>query len=136
MGAAAGGAGMTETLNLLEQGDYPPCVGRILAERDSLAVCSDLVEGNSGCPARSQQGEGEGLISRLEYEGKVYGVVAVYVARDFVPDYEEQDLFRELAGDIAYALASMEKEAVRLKAQEDLERSEEKLRLMFESMAE
>ena len=120
----------------LKQSNYPPCIERILAHEDSLAVCDDINSNDADCLPRSVLSKGRGLISRLEYEGRVYGVVSVYVSSDYLIDPEELSLFRELAGDIAFALYNIEKEEQRLKGQEDLRKSEEKLRLMFKSITE
>lgn len=124
----AGGEEMQAFYEQLEQGNYPLCIDRILAHKDSLAVCDEIVENWLDCLPRGYYSDGRGLISRLEYEGKVYGIVSVYVPSDYALDPEEQDLFRELAGDIAYALASIEKEEQRKQAEEELRKSEEKYR--------
>jgi len=109
----------------LEQGNYPPCVDIILAHKESLAVCGDIVENGLEClPKRSYSG-GHALISRLEYEDKVYGTVGIYVQSDYMPDPEEQSLFRELAGDIAFALYNIDREEI-------LKQSEERFRIVFE----
>jgi two-component system, NtrC family, sensor kinase len=127
--AAANAEGMQAFLQQLEQDNHPPCIDRILASEESLAVCSDIVEEGKDCLSRSLYGTGTGLISRLEYEDKVYGVMSVYVPSDYALDPEEQSLFRELAGDIAYALSSMEKEEIR-------EQAERVYRALFESSAD
>jgi len=134
--AVAGDEQLQDFRKQLKQSNYPPCIDHILLHKDSLAICSEVVEERQDCLLGNYYTGGQGLISRLEYEGKVYGVVSVYVSTDFILDHEELDLFRELAGDIAYALASIEREASRLQGQEDLRRSEEKLRLMFEALTE
>jgi PAS domain S-box-containing protein len=108
----------------LEQGNYPPCVDIILAHKESLAVCGDIVENGLEClPKRSYSG-GHALISRLEYEDKVYGTVGIYVQSDYIPDPEEQSLFRELAGDIAFALYNIDREEI-------LKQSEERFSKVF-----
>ncbi len=118
----------------LEQGDYPPCVEKILAYKDSLAVCSDIFTEGPPCLPENLYGMGQGLISRLEYGGKLYGVISVYVPSDYTSDPEEQVLFRELAGDIAYALYNIEREEVSKQAEEALRRSEERYRDLIENL--
>ncbi len=109
--AMAGGEDVKAAyLNQLKQGDYPPCITQILKQKEPFAVCDDIVEGGMGCLPRGIYSEGKGLISRLEYEGTIYGVLSVYVPSNIAYDEEEQSLFRELAGDISYALAFIEKQ--------------------------
>ncbi len=131
--AVAGSERMPDFHKQLEQSDYPPCVERILAQRDSFAVCSDIVEAGLDCLPRSIQRKGVGLISRLDYNEKTYGVVSVYVAPEFVLDPEEQDFFRELAGDITFALANIEMEQERERAEEALRESEERFRTILDN---
>jgi len=64
---------------------------------------------------------------RLEYGGKVYGISSVSVPAEFVADEEEQKLFHEVAGDIAFALHNMELEEERKRAEEMLRESKERL---------
>jgi PAS domain S-box-containing protein len=116
----------------LEQGNYPPCIDRILAHKDSFAVCGDIVKSGQRCLHRDYHGEGSGLISRLEYEGKVYGVISAYIQSDYASDPEGQSLFRELAGDIAFALHNIEEEEKHEQAEKALRESEEKYRNLVE----
>ena len=62
---------------------------------------------------------------RLEHGKKVYGLLSVSVPAEFVADEEEQALFKEVAGDIAFALHSIEQEKERKRAEEALRASEE-----------
>jgi len=45
---------------------------------------------------------------RLAYQDRLYGVLAVSIPGKFVTDEEEQDLFREVAGDVSFALHDIE----------------------------
>ncbi len=134
--AVAGGEETQAFYQQLKQGDYPPCIDRILAQKDSLAVCGDIVENGLDCLPRSLYSGGNGLISRLEYRGKVYGIISTYIQSDYSLDPEEQSLFRELASDIAFGLYDIEKEEERKQAEETIRESEEKYRTLFESSAE
>ncbi len=131
--AVAGGKEMQAFSRQLEQGNYPPCVDRMLAHKDSLAVCGDITENGLDCLPKSYYGGGSGLISRLEDGGNVYGIVSVHVPLDYVLDPEEQSLFKELAGDIAFALTNIEKEEQRKRAEEALRESEERYHDLFDN---
>jgi len=120
--AVAGGKETQAFYKQLKLGNYPPCVDKILAQKDSFAVCGDIVENGLDCLLWNTYRESRGLISRLEYEGKVYGIISTYIQSDYVLDPEEQSLFRELAGDIAYALYRIEGEEKQKQAEEEIER--------------
>ncbi len=45
---------------------------------------------------------------RLEHNGKVYGLVSVSIPGHLVDDQEEQSLFKEVAGDIAFSIHNIE----------------------------
>lgn len=134
--AVTGGKEIQGFYKQLEQGNYPPCIDRILAHKDSFAVCGDIVENGLDCLPRSLYSGSSGLISRLEYEGKVYGIASVYIQSEYALDPEEQSLFRELAGDIAFALYNIEKEEKRKQAEEALRESEERFRTILDSASD
>ncbi|MBN2240879.1 MAG: PAS domain S-box protein, partial [Dehalococcoidales bacterium] len=102
----------------LQSEDYPPCLEKILSHKDSFALCDDLLDGTGDCLIRKIYQIGEGFITRLEYEGKVYGIISMYVPKEYAFDPEEQSLFQELAGDIAFALYNIEQEENQKKAEE------------------
>jgi PAS domain S-box-containing protein len=131
--AVAGGKEMQAFSQQLDQGSYPPCIDPIVAHKDIFAVCDDIVENGVGCLPKDYYGGGKGLISRLEYEGKVYGIVSVYVPSDYAFDPEQQSLFKELAGDIAFDLSSIEKEEQRKQAEKTLIQSEERFKAIFDT---
>jgi PAS domain S-box-containing protein len=127
-----------EFLPLAEQlktGDLPYCARRcwdqagVVLIENAEAECRD-------CPLRERH-SAEWLMSvRLEYQGKVYGLLTVSVAAVFATDEEERKLFQEMAEDIAFALHSIEVEESRRRAEEALRESEERFRLMVSEVKE
>jgi PAS domain S-box-containing protein len=69
----------------------------------------------------------------LEFDNKIYGVLSVTIPFSFVFDKEEESLFLELAGDISFALAAIEQEEQKMKAEELLRESEEFKRRIIDS---
>jgi len=90
-----------------KQGELPSCAQKalehseVVAIEDPLSVCTD-------CPLSGNYTGRGGLSIRLEYEGKVYGVLAASVPRGFEADKEEKNLIEEVAADIAFALYSIQ----------------------------
>jgi len=66
---------------------------------------------------------------RLEHHQKVYGFISVSIPTRLASDQKEQSLFKEVAGDIAFALHDIELDEER-KALQD---SEERYRTIFEN---
>ena len=62
--------------------------------------------------------------------------MSISIPRDFISDAEEKALFKEIAGDIAFALQTFEVEQERKRAKEALRESEEKYRTLFEHATE
>ncbi|MFH1485668.1 MAG: PAS domain S-box protein [Chloroflexota bacterium] len=68
--------------------------------------------------------------------GLTLGALAIYSSAPDAFDTEEIELLEELAGDLAYGITALRKHAQHERALQALQRSEEKLRVVFESIAE
>ena len=90
----------------------------VVATQDQLSACA-------GCPLAEKYADRDAVTVRLEYGGKVYGLMSVSIPADFTADEEEQALFEEVAGDIAFALRNIEME-------EEHKRAEERFRIAAE----
>jgi PAS domain S-box-containing protein len=82
---------------------------------------SALVEHNGGQVAR--------LVTRLSYEGRVFGTICVTLPAEMAHNSEEEDLFREVTGDISFALYHIE-------VKEKRRESERLYRSLYDSMSE
>jgi len=128
---AEGGLGkeFTPMIEKLARGELPACAQRavaqsgVVATEDSHSACVD-------CPlALSYAGRGA-LTARLEHGGKVYGIMSASIPIEGRVNEEEPRLFKEVAGDIAFALHSMELEEKRAQAEEKIRRERESLALV------
>ncbi len=70
---------------------------------------------------------------RVEYQGRIYGLLSVSIPADLAADEEERGLLREVAGDIAFALYNIQVEEDRQRAKEALRRERDLLRLINET---
>ncbi len=113
--------------------DFQPLVERLkrgeLNEYQQAALSQSgvlLIDGSSSalgdCPLAGAYRDGRVMAARLEYAGKVCGVMVASTHGDFADDEEEQRLFEEVAGDVAFALDS-------IRLEEEHRRAEEALRL-------
>jgi len=116
----------------LKHGELPACGQRALRQSE-VVVTEDPFSTCTGCPLAKKYEGRAAMTVRLEYGGSVFGLLSVSVPAAFITNVEEQSLFREVAGDISFALRSMELEEERKQAEEALREQEGKYRTTFEN---
>ncbi|MCF8038289.1 MAG: transporter substrate-binding domain-containing protein [Desulfohalobiaceae bacterium] len=112
-GPAAVSNGLT---TMLEQGELPPCCVHAREQNDMLLV-DDRSAVCSSCPLAVFCAESQSLCAPLIHGTETFGYVAAAAEKQLIVDEEERSLFREMAGDFAYALSVMKIEAERGKLQ-------------------
>jgi len=126
------GAGLGERFNELAeqlgQGNPPLCVRKALAE-PGVVVFEDTHSACVGCALAEQHHNTSAMTVRLEHLGSIYGLLSVCVPVDFSSIEEEQLLFKEVAGDVAFGLSKIELE-------EALRHSEARYRTLFNSASD
>ncbi len=127
------GGDFLPVIERFKRGELTECAQKAL-DNPGIVITEDPVSDCPDCPLASACGERGSMTLRLEHGGTVYGFITLTVRRVRVTDEEEQSLFEEVAGDIAFALYSMELEEAREQAEnklkeyaEDLERSNQEL---------
>lgn len=109
----------------VEKGPLPECCKRAL-ESQGVILLENTKESCSGCPLIEEEGNSRALTTRLEQNGRIYGILSVNVPENFAELEEEQDLVKEIAGDLAFALHDIEIES-------QLQQSEKKYFTLFKS---
>ena len=123
--AAGSGDACDRLVERLVRGEFTACMQRALAaahlvvEGDPAANCPD-------CPLHDAYDARAGFVRRLDFEGVVYGILAVSVPAAYAQNAEEQDLFGEVAGDLAFALH-------KIAAARELEQARRRYREIFEN---
>ncbi len=129
-------AGLGDEIGLLQgmlaDEGLPECARRAL-ERPEVVTIGDPEAECSTCPLLGKAPEHRALTARLEYGGRIYGLVSVSVPMKYAPIKEEQELLHELADDISFALHGLEVEEGRRRAQEALRESESHYRSIVEN---
>ena len=117
--------------NRLSRGRLPACGRRALMQSD-IVITQDPFSTCQDCTlADKYEGRG-GMTVRLEYNGKIYGVLAVSIPRNFTSDEEEQSLFKDTARDIGFSLHKIELEEERCRMEEKLQSSYDRLEMRVE----
>jgi PAS domain S-box-containing protein len=137
--AAEAGVGKDFQL-LLERanrGDWNFCTKKALS-RTGVLVIDDPVSTCGDCPIATMCLNRKAIAARLEYAGEVVGLMVASVDSDCAIDEEEQSLFEEVAGDMAFALNSIKLEEERRQTETALllERSRLEALLQLAQMAE
>lgn len=116
-------------IDRLKRGRLIKCAREALSK--SPIVVTKSPKDCVGCPlATLHNGKIAEMAIRLDYGEKVYGLISVCMPVEFVEDKEELMLFREIAGDIAFALYVIEMEEERKLIEKRLVENEEKYRLL------
>jgi PAS domain S-box-containing protein len=111
----------------MRTGIYPECVKRLWNQRKPFRIYNNPGTKHKGCILAGRHDCRAVYRCRLEYDGKVYGMLGVTIPSHALSDEEEKELFLELSGDISFALAAIEKEEQRRRMEEELRRSETRL---------
>lgn len=113
-------------LDHLQKGHLIPCCQKTLA-RSGIVVTDEPTTLCTHCPRANFYNNNSAISSRLEYNGQIYGVMTLCIAKEMVFDAEEQSLVEEIARDIAFGLYNIE-------LQRDREQSEARFRELFNNM--
>jgi len=116
------GEKFTPLKEMFKKGKLNECGKRALKQSGVVAI-EDPVSTCGDCPLLGKELDARVLTIRLEHKDKVFGLISVSTPIDFVGYKKEQDLFKEVAGDVAFALYSMELEEERKKLEQQKEKA-------------
>lgn len=108
----------------LEKNELPDCISRTMS-LDKVFVIDTAKNLCADCPLASTEEAIGVMTTRLQYEENYYGILTVSIPKKFVANEDEQQIFKELAEDIAFGLHHIQSE-------ENLQISEERYRLAIE----
>lgn len=108
----------------LEQGVLPFClsIDQLTDDVQLIGVSKNMCTGCSLSSANDAVGV---MFTRLQFDTVNYGIVSVSIPKGFIATEEEKRILKELADDISFGLHH-------IKAEEKLEKSEERYRLAVE----
>ncbi len=91
----------------LEKNDYPECIKIAWREVGVISYTGEEIL-DMDCPLKDVYIGNSGMTTRVEHFGRIFGFLSIIVPRNIIINEEEKSLFYEVAGDIAYALDSLE----------------------------
>ncbi len=109
----------------LRNGELTDCARKALSRSDPV-VTVDPISTCRDCPLSAGYGGRGAMTIRLEHEGRICGIVSVSVPRNLAKDKEEKGLLKEIVGDVAFALHTLDLD-------EKYERAADKYRTIFET---
>ncbi len=115
---ATASAGFNGKFGIMEEqirrGNFTACMEKAL-KTDELVVVENPAVQCRDCPLSIEYADRSGLSYRLCHNNSLYGIISVSVPSEFACDEESLHLFKELAGDLAFALDKIgESRALRL----------------------
>jgi PAS domain S-box-containing protein len=102
---------------LLKEGQWPACAKKALSKKE-LVITEEPKTECMDCPLSAKYAGRGAYTICLAHNGRNYGILSVSVPELSIGDKQEHGLIREAAGDIGFALHSIEVEKDRKKAEE------------------
>jgi len=119
----------------LQSGRLTSC-GESALEQSNAVVINDPASSCTDCPlAKEYIGRG-GITAGLRYRGRLYGLLCASVPASLITEAEERSLFKDIAGDVAFALHKIELEENHKQAEEALRTSENRYRALFDGASD
>jgi signal transduction histidine kinase len=103
--------------DMLAKGQLPPCCDRSRSTR-KVVLIEDREIACGGCPQSVDCSESLSLCVHLSHDGVGYGYLVAAVEQRIAVDDEEQNLFAEMADDLAYALSVTQMDKARVASEQ------------------
>lgn len=96
-------------VKLLKSGKLSNCIHKTFTQ-PGVVVTKDPSSECTGCPLSETFHNMAVMTIQLKHGGRLYGLLHVSTPKEYARDMEEQDLLKEVAGDIAFAFHDIELE--------------------------
>jgi PAS domain S-box-containing protein len=117
----------------LKSEGLPQGLRQILGQSETVILEEPLLSGLEA-PLLPTYQDYKQLAIQLEHAGACYGVLATFLPTRLTTYKEERALLEEVAGDIAFALSTLEMEAKRKEAEETLQHERQRLFDLLENL--
>jgi signal transduction histidine kinase len=119
------GESFAPVVEMMNRGEFTRC-GQNALKQSGIIIVNDVAADCADCPLVGTYSGRAGLAVRLEYHDRIYGILSVSIPVEMAADADEQLLFNEVVGDIAFALRNIELEEARKRAEEAFREAKEK----------
>jgi PAS domain S-box-containing protein len=113
-------------------GTIPKCLKYLEENDEKIYALDDCMDCSECLISRLDFTRGI-IISKVQYQSRLHGYLAVSLPKDLINDKEELELFQEIADDLGLALNNLEQKNKKLEAEEALRISEEKFRALYQN---
>jgi len=117
---------------MMEEGTLTNC-GNDALKKNDLIIIKDPKKECLDCPLSTNYSGRSGYTICIKHGDNIYGLLSVSASGYYVNDKEEQGLFKEVAGDIGFALYNIEVEEKHKQAEEALQERESQLRAVLDN---
>jgi PAS domain S-box-containing protein len=118
--------------SLLQSGVPIECGRKALVQPD-VVVTDEPITLCGDCPLTTRYKDHGAISTRIEYDGKIYGLITLSVPKELIYDEDEKALVHEVAAEMAFGLRTFELEKERSIAEKDLQASEKRFRALVEN---
>jgi PAS domain S-box-containing protein len=114
-------------VEMLKKGELTVC-GQKALKQQGVVTIKDPISTCLECPLIKQYSGRSAMTIRLEYNGKIYGLMSVSILVHLADNQEEQSLFKEVAEDIAFSIHNIELDEERIQAGQELQKTHQRLK--------
>ena len=122
-------------VEMLKKGELIVCGNKALKQQGVVTI-KDPASTCLECPLIKLHSDRRAMTIRLEHDKKGYGFASVSVPTYLADNQEEQSLFKEVAGDIAFAIHDIILDKERKKAEEKLQKTHQRLKKTMDATIE
>ncbi|MCD4789079.1 MAG: PAS domain-containing protein, partial [Bacteroidales bacterium] len=115
---------------MLEEGKLTNC-GNDALKKNDLIIIKDPKKECLDCPFSANYSGLFDYTICIKHGDNIYGLLSVSASRYYVNDKEEQGLFKEVAGDIGFALYNIETEKKKKQAEEEIKERMKELQCLY-----
>jgi len=107
-------------LELLKRNELTICGEKALSSSEPILIEDPKLECQD-CPLASRYAARGAFVQRLQYRERLYGIITASIPREFMTRKEEIEIFKKIAGDVAFSLHNIEIENEHKSTQDLLE---------------